>query len=77
ELERRLRGRQTDSEAVIAQRLADALGDMSHWDEFDYVIINEDLAEAVDRLEAILTGEGERNPASQAMLIEQINNILV
>lgn len=77
ELERRLRGRQTDSEAVIARRLADALGDMSHWDEFDYVIINEDLSEAVDRLEAILTGEGERNHASQAMLIEQINNILV
>jgi guanylate kinase len=50
---------------------------MSHWDEFDYVIINADLSVAVDRLEAILAGEGERNHAGQAMLIEQINNILV
>jgi len=77
ELERRLRGRQTDSDSVIARRLADALGDMSHWDEFDYVIINDDLSEAVDRLEAIFTGEGEQNHASEAKLIEQINNILV
>jgi guanylate kinase len=77
ELERRLRGRQTDCAAVISRRLADALGDMSHWDEFDYVIINADLSVAVDRLEAILAGEGERNHAGQAMLIEQINNILV
>lgn len=77
ELGRRLRGRQTDSDTVIARRLADALGDMSHWDEFDYVIINGDLSEAADRLEAILTGEGERNHAGEAMLIEQINNILV
>ena len=77
ELERRLRGRQTDSDAVIARRLSDALGDMSHWREFDYVIINDDLDEAVDAMEAILSGEGEANHASRPELCSRIENILV
>jgi guanylate kinase len=59
ELERRLRSRGTDSEAVIERRLRDALSDMSHWDEFDYVIFNDDLGEAVADLEAVLAGRGE------------------
>jgi len=77
ELERRLRGRQTDSDAVIARRLSDALGDVSHWREFDYVIINDDLDEAVDAMEAILSGEGESNHASRPELRSRIENILV
>ena len=52
ELERRLRGRQTDSEAVIARRLRDAQSDMTHWHEFDHVVINDDFAAALDRLAA-------------------------
>jgi guanylate kinase len=60
ELERRLRSRGTDTEAVIERRLRDALSDMSHWDEFDYVIFNEDLDEAVADLEAVLAGRGEK-----------------
>jgi guanylate kinase len=67
ELERRLRSRGTDSEAVIERRLRDALSDMSHWDEFDYVIFNDDLDDAVADLEAVLAGRGEKsatdNPA--------------
>ena len=67
ELERRLRSRGTDSEAVIERRLRDALSDMSHWDEFDYVIFNDDLDQAVADLEAVLAGRGEKsattNPA--------------
>ena len=59
ELERRLRSRGTDSEAVIERRLRDALSDMSHWDEFDYVIFNDDLDQAVADLEAVLAGNGE------------------
>jgi len=59
ELERRLRDRRTDSEAVIERRLDDALSDMAHWDEFDYCIVNDDLDEAVERLDAILAGRGE------------------
>jgi guanylate kinase len=77
ELEKRLRGRQTDSDDVIARRLSDALGDMSHWEEFDYVIINDKLDDAVDELEAILAGRGEANRASNHQLGRQVKNILV
>jgi guanylate kinase len=58
ELERRLRGRKTDSEAVIERRLKDALGDMTHWDEFEHVVVNDDFAAALDRLAAVIAGRG-------------------
>jgi guanylate kinase len=57
ELERRLRGRQTDSEAVIQRRLKDALGDMTHWTEFDHVIVNDDFAATLQRLAAVIHGD--------------------
>jgi guanylate kinase len=56
ELERRLRGRKTDSDAVIARRLHDALGDMTHWPEFDHVVVNDDFATALDQLAAVIAG---------------------
>jgi guanylate kinase len=56
ELERRLRGRKTDAEEVIRRRLRDALGDMTHWTEFDYVVINDDFAAALDRLAGVIAG---------------------
>ncbi len=77
ELERRLRGRRTDSDEVIARRLRDALGDMSHWDEFDHVIINDDLDRATLDLEAVFAGEGEASRIRSPALIEQVKNILV
>jgi guanylate kinase len=58
ELVRRLTSRGTDSDEVIARRLRDALSDMSHWEEFDYAVINDDLDAAVADLEAVLAGEG-------------------
>jgi guanylate kinase len=58
ELVRRLRSRGTDSDEVIERRLRDALSDMSHWDEFDFAVINDDLDQAVADLEAVLAGEG-------------------
>ncbi|WP_374486896.1 guanylate kinase [Zoogloea sp.] len=54
ELERRLRGRGTDSEDVIARRVLAARGEMRHVAEFDYVIINEDLTAALDDLVAVV-----------------------
>jgi guanylate kinase len=56
ELERRLRGRKTDSEAVIQRRLRDALSDMTHWTEFDHVIVNDDFPTALARLAAVVGG---------------------
>ena len=55
-LEQRLRGRKTDTEAVIARRLRDARSDMTHWHEFDHVVINDDFAAALDRLAAVIAG---------------------
>jgi len=76
ELELRLRGRQTDSEEVIARRLADALGDMSHWQEFDFVIINDELAVAVNALEAILAGDDTARHAGNRQLTARIESVL-
>ena len=56
ELERRLRGRGTDAEAVIQRRLRDAASDMAHWREFDHVVINDHFDRALSELEAIVTG---------------------
>ena len=71
ELERRLRGRKTDAEPVILRRLKDALGDMAHWSEFDYVVVNDDFAAALTRLSAVIAGTGEdartETPAVQAV----------
>ena len=74
ELERRLRGRRTDTEERIRRRLRDALGDISHWPEFDYAVVNERVEAAVDALVAILAGHGEahstRSPALRAQVAE-------
>ena len=77
ELERRLRTRGTDSDEVIARRLQEAHGDMSHWDEFDFVIINDDVDIAVGELEAILHGEGAANRSSDSELQQKLEKILV
>ena len=68
ELERRLRDRRTDAPEVIERRLRDALSDMLHWDEFDHVIINDDLNRAIDDLEAVLAGEGASSATSNEAL---------
>jgi len=56
ELEARLRNRKTDSDAVIERRLRDSIADMSHFAEFDCVIVNNDFETAVAELLAILRG---------------------
>jgi guanylate kinase len=58
-LEARLRGRGTDDDAVIARRLRDAVDDMNHHAEFDYVVVNDDFGQAVADLQAILAGRGD------------------
>jgi len=76
ELERRLRDRKTDSEAVIERRLSDALGDMSHWDEFDYVIVNENLGRAVAELESVFEDTAPENRVGNAALGARIESIV-
>ncbi len=59
ELEARLRKRATDSEEVIARRLAESEIEMSHWRDFDYIVVNRDFDQAIAEVEAILDGQGE------------------
>lgn len=58
ELERRLRGRGTDAEEVIRRRLRDAASDMTHWREFDHVVVNDDFAVALGQLQDVVAGAG-------------------
>lgn len=58
-LEKRLRSRATDSPEVIARRLRDAVSDMSHWREFDYVVVNDEFEKAVADLTAIVAAHGD------------------
>lgn len=57
ELERRLTNRAQDSAEVIAHRMSKANDEMSHWSEYDYVVVNHDVAESVASVEAILKAE--------------------
>jgi len=57
ELERRLTNRAQDSAEVIAHRMSKANDEMSHWSEYDYVIVNKDVQESVASVEAILKAE--------------------
>lgn len=54
-LEERLRGRGQDEEEVIARRMRDAVSEMSHYAEFDYLVINDDFQTALAELAAIVT----------------------
>ena len=65
-LEQRMRARGQDSEEVIAQRLAAAREEMGHYGEFDYVIVNETFAVAVDEMCAIFTASRLRREAQVA-----------
>lgn len=57
ELERRLRARAQDEEAVVQARMAKAADEISHWAEYDYIIVNDDIEAAQMQLETILAAE--------------------
>jgi guanylate kinase len=59
-LEQRLKARSTDSDAVIQRRLRDAAQDLGHWDEFDYVVINDRFEQALEDLRAIVLDRGSQ-----------------
>ncbi len=75
-LEQRMHARGQDSEAVIAQRLAAAREEMSHYGEFDYVIVNEHFAVAVDEMCAIFTASRLRREAQVARHGKLITTLL-
>jgi guanylate kinase len=75
-LEQRLRNRATDSDAVIARRLRDSIADLSHWSEFDYIVVNDDFAQATADLERIVAGQGEHLRRDRAGLQGLIAKLL-
>ena len=76
ELEARLRKRATDSPEAIARRLAESIGEMSHWREFDFVIVNGDFDEALAELEAIFDGQGQASRQDRPGLAPLVNQLI-
>jgi guanylate kinase len=74
-LAERLARRATDTPEVIARRLADAAGDMSHYREFDYVVVNDDFARAVEDLKRVIDGRAQdlgRDRPQLALLLKEL-----
>jgi len=57
DLEKRLLTRAQDPKEIVAQRMAKAADEMSHWAEYDYVVVNSDIGTSLTNLKAILTAE--------------------
>lgn len=67
ELERRLFARAQDSAAVVRKRMAKAADEMSHWPEYDYIIINNDIEQSVADVQAILRAERLKRDRRQGL----------
>jgi len=76
ELDRRLRGRGQDSEEVIARRMAQAVSEMSHYAEYDYLIINDDFDLALSDLKTIIRAERLRMGRQKARHDALISKLL-
>ena len=75
ELERRLSGRGTDSAEIIARRMRDAVSEMQHYDEYDYLVINDDFQLALADLRSIINSERlrlARQQQTQADLLAEL-----
>jgi guanylate kinase len=75
-LAERLAKRATDSPEVIARRLRDAAADMSHYREFDYVVVNDDFAHALADLRRIIGGEGGQLTPDRPQLQRLLEELL-
>jgi len=71
ELERRLHTRAQDSDEVIAGRMRKSRDEISHWDEYDYVLVNDDLDQTEERLKTIVMSERMRK-SQQPWLMDHI-----
>ncbi|OUD11062.1 guanylate kinase [Marivivens niveibacter] len=74
DLESRLRGRAQDSDEVIEKRMSQSRNEISHWAEYDYVIVNRDLDKAEEELKTILTAERAR-ASRQPQLTEFVRGL--
>jgi guanylate kinase len=75
-LEERLRGRGQDGEEVIARRMRDAISEMSHYAEFDYLVINDQFEQALLELQSIVAARRLRTAVQQASQRELLSSLL-
>jgi guanylate kinase len=76
ELEARLRKRGTESPEAIARRLAESVEEMSHWRDFDYVVVNREFDQALAELEAIFDGRGEASRPDRPGMAALVNELV-
>ncbi|RDC60664.1 Guanylate kinase [Alteripontixanthobacter maritimus] len=75
ELERRLAGRGTDTPEVVADRMNRARSEISHWDGYDYVTVNDDVESCFERVHGILKSERKRR-ARQTGLVDFVRDLM-
>jgi len=76
ELEKRLRGRGTDSDEIIDRRMRDAISEMQHYGEYDYLVVNDDFDMALAELKAIVTCQRLRLSRQKGQLAELLAQLL-
>jgi len=76
ELEARLRKRASDSDTTIMRRLGESVLEMSHWRDFDYILINREFEQALSDLEAIFDGRGEASRRDRPGLDAEVHALL-
>jgi guanylate kinase len=75
-LEQRLRNRAQDSETIIRRRMRDAVTEMSHYREFDYLIVNDDFERASQQLKSIVVANRLRRERQEALLQPLLDGLL-
>ncbi len=75
-LESRLKGRGQDDDSVINQRMSEAISEMSHYNEYDYLVINDDFSIAVEEIKAIIQAERQKLPIQQQKHAQMLSNLL-
>ena len=75
-LEKRLRARGQDSETVIARRMQEARSDISHYKEYDYLLVNDDFQQAVADLQSIIRARSLRREVQEKTLHDLLNSLL-
>ena len=75
-LRARLTGRGQDSDAVVERRMRDARNEMSHYVEYDYLVVNDDFDDALATLRAIVTAARQRTPLQAARIAAALGRML-
>ena len=75
-LEQRLRARAQDEDAVIARRLQDATADISHYKEYDYLLVNDDFSQAVSDLQSVIHTRSLRREVQEKALHDILVSLL-